>query len=65
MYVLRHHQPQKHTRGVKEGAVGGADSTGRRYSAALEVPAVVCSTGARGHTLRVAFMAGARVLQQR
>ena len=60
-----HHQPQKHTREVKEGAVGGADSTGRGYSAALEAQGHGGSTGARGHTLRVACMAGARVQQQR
>ena len=60
-----HHQPQKHMRRVTEGADGRADSTRRQYSAALGVPAAVCSTGARGHTLRVAFMAAARVLQQR
>ena len=60
-----HHQPQKHMRRVTEGADGRADSTRRQYSAALGVPAAVCSTGARGHTLRVACMAGARGQQQR
>eukprot|EP01047_Picozoa_sp_COSAG01_P029914 COSAG01_NODE_2067_length_8506_cov_221.825384_12_plen_138_part_00 len=58
-----HHQPQKHMRGVTEGADGRADSTGRQYLAGSTCSRVQHG-GMEAHAARGLHGGCARLLQR-